>query len=606
MTRRVGTQAVLLGAGVGAYAYGVSQLRRSLIGLHGLLASANAWFTIAFVILLIGFALELRRPHPRSWLLIAFLIALIVAIHATVPILYGTPEYAWVYKHIGVAQALGRYGRITDSSSIYQEWPPLFAAVAALSALGHVNTLAFAAWAPLAFELADAVLLLAIFRSLSTDRRVAYTAVLLFEGLVSWVGQDYLSPQAFAYMLWLGVVLALVRWLRAPEPPHEPASPLARLRAPLLWGLAAPPPTTRRLRTAAVIIVAAVYLAIVATHQLTPYPALASVGVLTVLDLLRPRWLVLLLGAIALAYLAPRYNLIAHNFGGLFSGGNPIENASGSAGTYHAGAEALTAWIVRALAATMWLTSIASIFGRRRRLGTVLVPAALAFTPFVLLVFQRYGGEAVYRVYLFSAPWCAWLIARGLADLGALRHRWWLGLIVCAAALGAGLQGLYGPVAVNSFTPTELTASRWLYSHIPRGALIILPDENFPVLETANDEAYDLQVMPADPQIGETWLDEGNLPEIEAWVGDLGHTTAYIPVSGSMAAYAAYFGAPAAYSEFVSSIRDAAGWTVVYRSADTLIYRFDLDRASVVSAPRPTATVPARMVRARAPSPSRR
>jgi len=161
-------------------------------------------------------------------------------------------------------------------------------------------------------------------------------------------------------------------------------------------------------------------------------------------------------------------------------------------------------------------------------------------------------------------------------------------------------------VAVNSFTPTELTASRWLYSHIPQGALIILPDENFPVLETANDDAYDLQVMPADPQIGETWLDEGNLPEIEAWVGDLGHTTAYVPVSGSMAAYAAYFGAPAAYSEFVSSIRDAAGWTVVYRSADTLIYRFDLDRASVVSAPRPTATVPARTVRARAPSPSRR
>ena len=38
--------------------------------------------------------------------------------------------------------------------------------------------------------------------------------VVLYEGLVSWVGQDYLSPQAFGYLLWLAMALIILRWLR--------------------------------------------------------------------------------------------------------------------------------------------------------------------------------------------------------------------------------------------------------------------------------------------------------------------------------------------------------------------------------------------------------
>ena len=59
------------------------------------------------------------------------------------------PEYAWVYKHIGIAQALGQYGRVTDPSNIYQQWPALFAAVASVSGLARIGPLSFAAWGPL-------------------------------------------------------------------------------------------------------------------------------------------------------------------------------------------------------------------------------------------------------------------------------------------------------------------------------------------------------------------------------------------------------------------------------------------------------------------------
>jgi hypothetical protein len=581
LARRLQPQLALPLIGLVAWAYGVAQVRPSAVGDYGLLANANAFFVLGLALLMAGFLLELARPASRGWLLTLDLIGLIVAIHATVPIIYGgTPEYAWVYKHVGIISSFAHYGRITDPGNIYDQWPALFAAVAGISSLAHVNTLSFASWAPLVFELADALLLLAIFRLLVRERRVAYLAVALYVGMIAWVGQDYLSPQAFTYLLWLAMALIVLRWLRAPAPEPGARGRMARLRAPLQAGMAPAPATTRRQRLVAVVLVTAIFFVIVAAHQLTPYVVLAGLGALTLLDLLRPRWLVILLAAAAAAYLAPRYTLISNDFGGLFSGGNPIQNASGARGTSHAGGEALTAQVVRALAAGMWLLALGAVVMRRKALGRVLIPALLAFSPFVILGAQSYGGEAIYRVYLFSAPWCALLIAGALFELRTLRRlpvRWPVTAAVCLATLFAGLQGLYGPVSVNAFTRSGLTASQWLYSHVPKGSLIVLPVDNFPTLQTADYNSYELQVMPSDPQLGESWLDEGNISQVKSWISNLGHRTAYIVVSHSMGASAAYFGAPRGYEKLVAEIPTALGGSVVYRNADTTIYRLTVD-----------------------------
>jgi hypothetical protein len=571
-TRRIQPQLVLPVLGMGFWAYGLSRMGGSNISRYGLLASADIWFVLGFVALVTGFVLELRRGEMRRWLLGLHLVALIVAIETAVPILFGVPEYAWVYKHLGIVAAFQKYGHVTDPTNIYQQWPALFAAVASVSSLAHVNAVSFAAWAPLAFELADALLLLAIFRILTDNRRVAWLAVLLYEGLVCWVGTDYLSPQAFGYLLWLAMILIILRWLRAPVSSDESHGRLARLRAPLIAGMRPAPATTKAMRVIAVALVVTIYFAIVAAHQLTPYAALAGVGTLTVLDLVRPRWLLILMVAIAGAYLAPHYELIAHNFGPLFSGGNPIQNGSGTAGTQHAGPEATTALIVRALAGCMWLGALAAIALRRRALGRVLIPAALAFSPFLILGAQSYGGEAIYRVFLFSTPWCALLIAGALCEL-RLRRRWLLVGGVSLAVLFAGLQGLYGPVRVDAFTRGELSASQWLYGHVPKGSVIVLPQNNFPMLESADYNRYELQVMPADPQTGLSWMDEANLPQVKKWIAGLGHETVYMVVSRSMNASAEYYGAPKGYADLVHAIPTALPGSVVYHNDDATIYR---------------------------------
>jgi hypothetical protein len=574
MTQRSLAPLALLALGLAAWAYALSQLPPSAIHSYGLLASAPIWFPLGLAALLAGFLIELTRPEPRGWLLVACLVVLVVAIYTAAPVIYGgTPEYAWTYKHVGVAQSLGHYGRVTQPWNIYQRWPAFFAGVAGVSALGHVGALSFAAWAPVAFELADALLLMSIFCQLVRERRVAFIGVLIYVGLVAWIGQDYLAPQAFGYLLWLGIVAILLRWLRAPPAAPKLRGRLARLRARLLAGLEAPLETTTRQRLLAVALVTSIFFSVVAAHQLTPFMALAGVGALTLLDLVRPRWLWLLLAAITAAYLAPRFSFVAENFG-VVSSVNPVSNASGVKGAYYRGPEAMTAWICRALAFCMWTLTLAVIVRRRRELGRVAIPALLAFSPFALALVQNYGGEAIYRIYLFSAPWCSLLIASALYEVRSPLRRWLSVGVVCTVVLYAGLQGLYGPIQVDSASPDELAASVWLYDHIPRGSMIALPARNFPAGFVFDYNAYDVQFMPADYQItSNPWMDEGSLNEVNHWVATLGHRSAYVVVNRGMYSWSDFYGYPTGFKQLVRKIPTAPGWSVVYRSPDVTIYR---------------------------------
>lgn len=575
MKRDLWLHLALLCLGLGLWAYGVSQIRRQAIGSYGLLASANVWFFIGFAVLLAGALLEMSRPESRGWLLGTYLVGLIVAIYATVPILYGVPEYAWVYKHIGIAQALGTHGRVTDPSNIYEQWPVLFAAVASVSGISHVSPISFVAWAPLAFELADALLLFGIFRLLGAPKRVSWLALFMYEGLIAWVGQDYLSPQAFGYLLWLGIVAILIRWMLAVAPAHRHQGAIGRARARLLTGFPAPKASSPAQRTLAMTLLAIIYFAIVAAHQLTPYLALAAVGPLVMLGLLRHGWLILLLMiVISGAYLisASRYSLISQEYGGLFSGGDALYRVAGIQNNFHHRAtevEIIRAYTV--VSYSMWPAALVAIALQWRALGRVAVPAVLAFSPFAVILVQAYGGEAIYRVFLFSAPWCALLIADMLAKLRpALRQP--VAAFGCAVILAAGLEGSYMQVALDAFTPPELAASLWLYGHAPHGSLLVLPEDNFPDLEAADFYDYNLEAIPAFPN-GPPSINEGNLGEVQRWIASFGHHSAYVVFSRSMAAYADFYGAPYGYAHLVNAVRGTPGWSVVYSNADVTIYR---------------------------------
>ena len=66
-----------------------------------------------------------------------------------------------------------------------------------------------AGWSPLVFNLLYLPPLLVIFRWATDDARVWWLGLWVFFS-ANWVGQDYFSPQAVAFALWLAMLAALL------------------------------------------------------------------------------------------------------------------------------------------------------------------------------------------------------------------------------------------------------------------------------------------------------------------------------------------------------------------------------------------------------------
>jgi hypothetical protein len=311
------------------------------------------------------------------------------------------------------------------------------------------------------------------------------------------------------------------------------------------------------------------------SHQLTPYAGLCAIGALTILDMVRPRWLMLATTAIAVLFLIPRYSLISSQYGGIFSGFDILQNASG-VGVKASAAQAFTADAVRLLAVGTWLSTAIIVVRARRSAGRVILPALLAATPFVVVVGQSYGGEAIYRVFLFSAPWCSLLLADSIYRWRSQVRRFAVTLVVLVVALGLSLQGLYGPVAVDTFSQAEVTAGLWLYQHSRPGSHLIMAADNFPLRDVANTQRYTVEAIPDDPQagVGGDYVKSTDLSSVDGWVAGL-HKPSYLVFSRSMLTYAGFYNAPNGIPTPLRKVEHTpAAWQRIYSQGGVNIFRF--------------------------------
>lgn len=555
------------------------------VGDYGLLSVLHPYFYVAVGLCVFGFLVEVSRGARRTWLLAGHLVVLLLILHATVPLLVYEPEYAWTYKHVGVIELFKSTGGIVNIVDIYQAWPTFFATVAQLSALSGLATLRIAAWAPLFFDLADCLPLFAIARSLTGDRRVPWLTVFLFSSL-NWVAQDYLSPQAFTYVLCLGAALVMLRWLRrVPGPAGVWPKWLGRLWNWLHAGMPEVPYVSKRAERVALASLYLVFLVVVISHQLSPYLVALSATGLVVLGLVRSWQIVPILFGICAVYLLPHYDVV-DNYG-LFDGFNIFStfakstqgvapDAVGSAG------RAFSVQVVQVTSVLMWGLSGLAVLTSRERLGRVAVPATLAFAPFAVMFGQGYGGEAIYRVFLFSVPWCAYLIStlmlripkvpRPVAVVGATAA-------MSAAAL-ASVQGAHGQLVFDQFTRNEVQTAQYLYLHAPPDSAILAPSSNIPLRLTANygslgggGDPDDLSVaLPKDRGT----ITPDDMKAVDAMAEGYGGTPVFVMLSRSEQAYLHYFGyGPDGQIDNLNrALAASPAWKVFYRTPDSVVYRF--------------------------------
>jgi hypothetical protein len=547
------------------------------------------------VFLTVSFAWAVFQPQVREPLLLLNVAAFILIIHGTPNILYGTLRYAWAWKHVGIVDYIQRHGSIDpriDVLSAYHNWPGFFALGALVTeAAGLSSALSFAGWGPVFFNLIDLGALVLIFKTNTRDPRLVWLGVWLYF-LTSWVGQDYFSPQAYAFFLYLVVLGIVLRWFRS-TPPIYPT-----YRGRSLWSRfqsfvraiitrSAPrgaiETPSRPMQRVGLILMVLLFLAVIAsTHQLTPFMMITALGALVVFRYTTARNLPILMGVftatwilyMAVAFLDGNISWIAASIGSLFSNvdKNFIDLAVASPG------QAFVALMGRLL--TVSVFGLAALGGLRRLVHRYLdLPfALLALSPVPMVVANSYGGEMLFRVYLFSLPFLAFFMGSvifpspvsGRSILTAAAT-----VMLSITLLVGFLFAYYGKERAYYFTRNEVDATEYLTQIAPPRSLLVDVSWDVP-LQFRNYEYFDyLSLESMSPQDRGPILNDP-VRQIGDLVTDNKYPTAFVILTRAQEANLEMTGAIPAASvvTFEQAVENSPQFKLVYQNPDARIYEF--------------------------------
>jgi hypothetical protein len=338
-------------------------------------------------------------------------------------------------------------------------------------------------------------------------------------------------------------------------------------------------------RVMAIVAVLLLQLAIVASHQLTPYVVALAVLPLFVLGYFRPMWVGFAIFGLAILYLLPNLDYIQQNFG-IFSSFDPVANA-----TYSAVDQTLIStaslWQGRGATALTVLTILLAVAGFVRRLWrgqvrTTLIVAWFAVAPMLTLLGQTYGGEGKFRVFLFGLPFYAMGVA-WLCWPGGERRR---GSIIASSVVLTVMLALFvvvynQPEASYRVQRSDVVASEWLDQNLGGGEKVLTAvPSNFPV--TVGQNYYRLDTKGGFASLW-SYLQYLNISspspaDVTAYLANVGQgaTHVYIIFSDSQTQYASDHDlfAPGELQSVEASIDQDPAFLHVYDSGTVRIYEY--------------------------------
>ena len=446
---------------------GVSATEVTEIGGLGLVEILPLTTLAGGALLIASFAGALVPARPQKALLAVILLATVVSLHAVPALLEAEPRFPTAWQHLGFLEYLDRIGSVAPELDARWSWPGFFAVVAFFSqATGVTDLTEVIRWWPLAVQLVYLAPMALLLRSVKASWRAKWCALWLF-ALSGWIGQDYFSPQAFTYLLYLTFFALLLVWFR----PRTPAV-LHGGRTP---GEAPVPALPRETRAVLLALVIGLFAVCVTAHQLTPF---VMVGVLTALVLVRrsvlrglPLLFFVMLAAwvvfLAEPYWSGHFEELFGGIGGV--GGNLSSSVSGRV---EGGSDVHTLVLYTRIALAGAMLALAG-WGLLRRRGrgisdrSLLVLTAVPFFAFVL---QSYGGEMALRVFLFALPGACVLAALAFfprhPDRPGGTRRWLAPSAVLLSGLvllGGFLVARWGNEAFEQVRPGEVAAMEAVY-----------------------------------------------------------------------------------------------------------------------------------------------
>ena len=529
-----------LGSALALWIVALARLDANAVGPYGLVSALPVVYFVALGVLTVGFGFALHRG-ARMPVMLAHIVLFIVFVHATPAIAYGALRYAWAWKHVGIVDLMMRHHTLVPSTPvlpIYQQWPGFFAAATVLTeSSGLKSAVSFAAWAPPVFELLDAAALVVLFRGLTDDRRRIGLAVWLFL-IANWIGQDYFAPQAFGFFLFLVVLAILLRWY------GKPVVASTRMRArsrrddelpPEVRPSMVPVPQRRSLALIVVVLMAAT----VTSHPLTPLVLTACLVTLTLFRVFDRRWPAIAMFLLTVlwlvtgghAYTFGNFNVLRAGVGKLGSNVNSnLVNLGALSPAQH-----LVANMGRLVVVSMALLAVIGLVRRVRRGRFDRAVLLLCIAPVAILGGGNYGGEAIFRVYLFALPFAAFLAAGWFypdKEFVAKRRTPILVTLVSGMLITAFMFAYFGKEAWSHFTPGEVKAAEIAFSGAPPHSLLIAGTLSYPTqFVNAENFTYVNIATEPPPSIRHVLSDPVNV--LYSWMADTRYKQGYLIITRS-------------------------------------------------------------------------
>jgi hypothetical protein len=480
---------VVLAAAIGLWWSSLGDVDVAGVGHWGLVTQLPVAWIVALVLAVAVVAAASIDPRSTGLVYAAGLGTVLTIVYGTLPRLVSTARYPWSYKHIGVIRLLSETGHLHPQVDIYNNFSGFFGLGALLRSATGVDPTSYAPWAQLVAETAVVCAVVALVSTIGGSRRGGRVAGVLYV-MANWVGQNYFAPQALGSLLALTVLTFTWAWFATGATRSLPVIGwMVGALGPVERGST---PEARHLPPGARLLVAFVFLGLMMTHPLTPTAVCGALAGAVVVGWVRDRRLLALVAIVAIGWLVRCAPYFAAQDFDLGFGGDPSENATGNLDYRDAPRPVvLVGLVTRAFSLGLWAAAVAAalycVWARRRPGGLLLV----AVVPFGIPLVQSYGGEAVYRVYLYSLPLVVGLIACAIVSWSPRRARdivaWQRRLaVVTALALVPGfLVAHFGREEVNQVAPSEVAMEEWIARSVPRPALLAQFGDNYPAHATA-------------------------------------------------------------------------------------------------------------------------
>lgn len=574
------TLAALAAAALALGIWSLLSVDPARIGGTGLVEAVPPTYFMAIFLSLAGFVatLNLRRHTPV--LLATQVVVLVVILHAADPIVHGLPRLTASYRHLGVADYIASSGQLDTNLDAYFNWPGFLAFLGMLSdATGVRDLLGIATWAPLGMNLLLLAPLLALARRLTSQTRHAWAGVWFFY-LSSWVGQDYLAPQAYAFLLLVTLIACLLSAFSGwawPTGSNRITRFLARRVTRLdptipHQGMSSPPPVDAVIL---LVICAGLLVTMTASHQLTPFAAIPILTVFLLSGRLRMPSLPILSTVLAFGWLV----FVAKDFFDghltqLFGSLGDVEGHTLGAVTQRVGGSddhVLVVYTRLAEVALVWLLAALGAFMAHRRRSAWLTAALGALAPLTLIPGQPYGGELLLRLYLFSLPFAACLAVLTLLPDRPGKPGWRRAsalLVMGAVLASATVVTRYGNDSMEKFTPDEISLVNQLYGTAPEGSVLIEAVHNTPWKFRKYADYQYRALVDAAPKPGAAPLSCDPANRIAQQSG------AYLIVTTSQkrAADLLETTPPGDLDHFIATCGSSPGWTKLFENAGGVVF----------------------------------